>query len=331
MNLTIERKVVMVTNIAPSSVIDLAGLCTHRPNYLHVRARINCLVDRYLTINSLSDRLSDLPQQFTAPHQRPWERINWKAIHSQQIIGIKPAIFLQVLAGAAEIETPIRAYALESWNYLQALHPQMARFMGGVQPGEALTLEIGVWEKEERQHAPVFSKLYQSLTGEKISPKPNSVQDYQPTQNPWQDLQLHLISRITTEWSASAVYLWLMAHSTGELQHAIAQPLQDEINHLAKFWGFCRWGFGNSFAQQLQGSVDYLLKLVQHHQQERTYGQDLSTKSHLIQNLGPAVTLAFSFTRILVRLRAWDRELSSSYLRHLLGASPQPLVLASAT
>jgi hypothetical protein len=41
---------------------DLAGYCPENPNYLQIRARINRLINRYLSIEILSHRLSDLYQ-----------------------------------------------------------------------------------------------------------------------------------------------------------------------------------------------------------------------------------------------------------------------------
>ncbi|UBF25147.1 hypothetical protein K9N68_26480 [Kovacikia minuta CCNUW1] len=303
---------------------DLAGSLSVQPHYFDTRARINCLIDRYLSIETLSDRLSDLPSQFTNPHQRHWEPIHWKEIDRSQIVGIDPELFLKVIAGATEIEAPIRAYSRESWEYLQAVHPQMAYFMGGDYAEDGSTLTVGIWEKEERQHAPTFIKIYQQLTGEKLQPKPNSVDGCHPSGDPWADLHKHVLSRIATEWSAASVYLWLMAHSTGELQRAIAQPLQDEINHLAKFWGFSRWAFADSYHQQLKGSTKNLILLLKHHQNERTDANDLMDKTLKLENLTHAVELLFTLIRVMVRLRAWNQELTRSYLRHLLGESPIP-------
>jgi hypothetical protein len=152
--------------------IDLAGDRYQNPHYLQTRARINSLIDRYMSLEILSDRVSDLPQQFYNPQPRAWEPIDWQAINRDQIIGIKPEIFLQILASAAEIEAPIRNYGRESWCYLQHIYPEMARFMGGVFNANGNILEIGVWEKEERQHCPTFRKIYQQLTAEKLQVKP---------------------------------------------------------------------------------------------------------------------------------------------------------------
>lgn len=300
--------------------LDLAGYCLTDPSYLQTRARINYLINRYLSIDILSEKLADLPRQFVTPHVRPWEPIDWAAIDSDQIVGIDPHLFTLVLSGAMEIEAPVRGYSQESWHYLQSLHPDMAHFFGGDRQVDGSFKTLGVWEKEERQHAPIFGKLYHKLTGEKFQPKPNSVEEYQAQEQPWEAVRRHWMSRISTEWAATSIYLWLMAHSTGALQQAIAQPLQDEVNHLAKFWGFSRWAFASSYHQQVQGSALNLLTLVKHHQTERTHGDDLL--HYRLDEVSHSIELAFSLMRVMVRLRRWNGELSSSFLRHLLGDRP---------
>jgi hypothetical protein len=298
---------------------DLAGVCPAHPSYLQIRRRINRLINRYLSISILSGHVADLPSQFSRPHQRPWEPIDWKAISSEQIIGVDPAIFLMVVASASEIEAPIRGYSQESWNYMQSLHPQMAHFMGGEHYPDGSLKQAGVWEKEERQHAPAFSKIYQQLTGTKLQLKTNSVLGYQPTGNPLADMYDHTICRISTEWGAITTYLWLMAHSTGALQQAIAQPLQDEVNHLAKFWGFSRWAFSVPYWQQCNDVSTYLFGLLRHQRSERTYGRDIAQKTVTLGELIHGVEIAFILTRIMVRIRSWQPELSDSFLHHLLG------------
>lgn len=312
----------MTTQNLSTQTFDLAGYCPQQPNYFQSRSRINHLIDSYLAVDILSDRFGDLPAQFRNPRPRPWQPLNWKNIHRDQIIGINPDLFTLIIAGATEIEAPIRDYAQESWAYLQQLYPQMAIFMGGEQYPDGSVKKLGVWEKEERQHAPTFHKLYHLLTGEKLSPKPNSVQGYQSANNPREALYNHVVSRITTEWSAVSMYLWLMAHSTGELQLAIAQPLQDEVNHLAKFWGFSQWAFANSYLTQVKGSTQNLISLLKHHQGERTHGDELFQKTHNINDAIHGVELAFTFTRVIARLGAWNAELSPSFLKYVLGTVP---------
>jgi hypothetical protein len=284
---------------------DLAGFCTPQLHYLQTRARINRLVDRYISPEILTAHLQDLPKQFEAPHQRPWQTIHWNDIQKDQIVGVDPALFLSVLASSVEIETPIREYSKESWHFFKTTHPQMAYFMGGVRDENGKILEVSEWEKEERQHAPVFSKIYEKLTGIKLCPIANSVQDHSSTENPIYEVYNHVLSRIGTEWSAVSIYLWLMVHSTGELQNAIAQPLKDEINHLAKFWGFASWAFQDSFATRVRHISGQMLALFQHHRHER------SQSNEILQNHGlfPAIELAFTFTRILAQLHQWNRQL----------------------
>ena len=36
-----------------------------------------------------------------------------------------------------------------------------------------------------------------------------------------------------------------MSHTTGEIQQVFQEILQDEINHLTKFWGFGLWLYSN--------------------------------------------------------------------------------------
>jgi hypothetical protein len=300
------------------SKIDLAGYCHSHPHYLQTRARINYLIERYLSLNILSEQLQDLPLQFEAPHQRAWQRINWKAINPNQIVGIDPKLFLFVLVGAVEIEAPVRDYSRESWNYFQGVHPQMAHFMGGMRNEASEVVEVSIWEKEERQHAPVFSQIYKQLTGLKLQPKPNSVKDYYPTENPITEIYKHTVSRISTEWSAASVYLWLMAHSTGELQNAIAQPLQDEIGHLAKFWGFACWAFSDSFIARTSNATSQLMGLLKHHRGERSHSNDILQRNTLVH----AAELAFTFTRIMSQMYRWNGNLKTDHLELLFGESP---------
>lgn len=304
---------------------DLTGkYCPDSPRYFGIRCRVNQLIEAYLAPQTLSACLTDLPVQFTNPHQRPWGAVNWNEIHHSQIKGISPELFVQILAGAAEIESPIRSYSRESWDYLQNLHEPMAHFLGGTYGEDQSIQVVGTWEKEERQHCPALCKMYQQLTGQKLTVKPNTVGGYMPSDSPWEDACHHLFSRISTEWSAIAVYLWMMAHTTGALQQAIAQLLQDEVNHLAKFWGFSRWAFSGSFVARFQKSAGYIFALAQHHKGDRSHGNEILSIPQLVQHAPYAVELGFTFLRVMVWLRNWDKELSPSFLRHLFGPVPNP-------
>jgi hypothetical protein len=281
--------------------LDLAGSCSDNLSYLQTRSRINHLIDRYLSTSILNGRLDDLKVQFIRPKARPWDPICWKDIHINQIVGVNSDVFLKILAGAVEIEDPIRLYAQESYGYLVSSHSKMAKFMGGSSDEKGSLVEISVWEKEERQYGPVFRKIYQQLTGRKLVIKPNSVAGYHPSQNPRQDAYTHTLSRVSTEWGALSVYLWLAAHSTGELQKVVVQPLQDEVNHLAKFWGFNYWAFTQRYTQSLKKAMQSLWILIGHHQQERSQSQSLLKETPQHQQLRILIELAFTLSRVMVR------------------------------
>ena len=299
----------------PKTPLDLAGYFHPTPSYFHTRARLNYLAESYLSPDVLTERLTDLPRQFTKPHQRIWEHFDWKAIAADQIVGVDPKLFTNLIAPSAEIEAPIRLYAEISHNYLQTIHPDMSRFVSGSYDKAGNLVEIGVWEKEERQHAPIFCKIYQQLVGEKLDPRANSITPPSPSQNPTDALYRHAIRRITTEWSAVSVYLWLMAHSTDTLQQAIAQPLQDEVNHLAKFWGMTRWGFADPSLHRLTMMATQFLGMFHHHQGDRPGRDDVVQLS----NLRYGAELAYIFTRVLGQLCSWDAHLQPELLESLFG------------
>lgn len=238
-----------------SSTIDLAGSVYLQPNYFQIQKRINYLVDYYLSVEKLRDRLEDLPHQFKRPQPRLWQSIDWYAIAPTQIIGIDKQTFLSILIGTINTEAPIRNYTQTSRQYLTKIHPQMARFVGGIVDENGTLLEPGLWEKEERQHTPALIKIYQHLTGEKITPQLPSVKPYQPSDNPYEDLYLHGLHRTMTEYGATCLYLWLMAHTTGALQQVFAELVQDEINHMTKFWGFGVWLFPESYLTRIYRSL----------------------------------------------------------------------------
>lgn len=298
--------------------LDLAGYCHPEPTYFQTRQRFNYLVDRYLSPNVLSDRLTDLPAQFKNPHQRLWERCDWKAISSEQIVGVDPAFFISLIVASAEVEAPVRTYAETTRGYLESVHPDMTRFISGSYNEAGELIEVGIWEKEERQHSPIFCRLYQQLTGEKLTPKENSVAALSHEASPTEALYTHAIRRITTEWSAVSLYLWLMAHSTGALQQAIAQPLQDEVNHLAKFWGMTRWGFGDHTPNRLMNMTAQLSDMFGHHEGERSTSGDILQLGYLQYG----IELSYGFTRVLRQLCKWNTNLQPTLLVALFGVRP---------
>jgi hypothetical protein len=232
----------MLNTLSPITE-DLAGKSYPSPHYLQTQRRIRSLIDRYIAVEKLHERLQDLLIQFGNPQPRPWQPIDWQTINRNQIIGLDAEAFLSILIGAMDTEAPIRGYTQTSRQYLEKLHPQMARFVGGTVGKDGELLELGLWEKEERQHTPALIKIYTQLTGEKITPKLRTVRGYLPTENAHEDLYRHGLHRIATEYGATCLYIWLMAHTTGALQDVLEELAQDEVNHMTKFWGFGVWAF----------------------------------------------------------------------------------------
>ena len=99
---------------------------------------------------------------------------------------------------------------------------------------------------------------------------------------------------------------------------AIAQPLQDEVNHLSKFWGMTYWGFRDSIPLRIMRNTQSLIQLTQHHQDERTAGQDLLK----LRNLKYMTEIGFTFTRVMSQLCRWHGHLRIDALEELFGPRP---------
>jgi hypothetical protein len=309
----------MVNTLNPVSA-DLAGASYQHPTYFQLQARIKSLINYYLTPEILNDRLQDLPVQFQNQHARPWKHINWQAINREQIIGIKPEIFLSILVGALDTEAPIRGYTQTSRKYLEKLHPQMARFVGGVVDENDHLTEPGLWEKEERQHTPALLKIYTQISGEKITPKTRTVRGYLPTNDPHEDLYRHGLHRVATEYGATGLYLWMMVHSTGALQEVLDELVKDEINHMTKFWGFGVWAYPDtSLIKVTQTLLKTRSENYERNNLIRTLRRMMKTLSWEDWTLTNKATLVLTFTLIMKRLWSWHNSLKPDYLTELFG------------
>lgn len=292
--------------------------------YLLIHNQIRTSVDRHLSFNHLQDRLYDLPMQFANPQPRPWQAIEWQAIHPQQIMGMDVQVFLSILAGAIDTEAPIRQYSQTSRQYLESLHPQMARFVGGTIDAAGVLLEPGLWEKEERQHTPALVKVYAQLTGKRIAATPRTTRPYQTSGNPHLELYRHGLHRIATEYGATCLYLWLMVHTTGALHSVLAELMRDEINHMTKFWGFGIWAFPDSSVTQVG------LTMLQTTKGRLTYSHDRSSLMGTLHRMTTVLnwqawswtnraTFAFTCLYVLQRLWTWGQRLAPDELQALFG------------
>ncbi|MEH2026797.1 ferritin-like domain-containing protein [Nostoc sp.] len=307
----------MLNTLSPLTE-DLAGQSYPSPHYLQTQHRIRSLIDRYIAVEKLHDRLQDLPIQFANPQPRPWKLIDWQTINRNQIIGLDAEVFVSILIGAMDTEAPIRGYTQTSRQYLEKLHPQMARFVGGTVGEDGELLELGLWEKEERQHTPALIKIYTQLTGEKITPKLRTVRSYLPTDDANEDLYRHGLHRIATEYGATCLYIWLMAHTTGALQDVLEELAQDEINHTTKFWGFGVWTFPDTGLMRIGRTlIKTRTPNYQRNNLMRTLHRMMATLNWNAWSLTNKTTLLFTFTYTMHRLWSWNNTLTPKYLQNL--------------
>jgi hypothetical protein len=307
---------------------DLAGEVCFRPNFFQTKSRINYLIDKYLSHGQLGDRLEDLPQQFRHPEPRQWSTINWQDIHPEQVIGLELDIFLSILKGALDTEAPIREYAQTSRKYLEPIHPNMARLVGGMVAADGTMIELGLWEKEERQHTPALSKLYQLLAEEPINPQVKTATSYQPRVNPYQDLYQHGLHRIINEYGATCLYLWLMSHTTGTTQQVLGELLQDEINHLGKFWGVGMWLYPDG-AEQFIGyllsqihtilPVSYEATIKSPETIKSTFQRMMSVLNWQSWSILARGELVYTFIWVLKQMWSWSGQLTPEYLHSCCG------------
>lgn len=284
--------------------------------------RLNKLIQTYLSGDILNDRLQDLSKQFQDPQPRPWQPIDWDHIAPCQIRGIDPLIFLTIIAGSIDTEAPIRGYTQTSRQYLTPLYPQMARFVGGTINDQGDLVELGLWEKEERQHSPALQRLYTQLSGLKLMPLPHDPRPYEPTDYPRQDLFEHGLHRVATEYGATCLYLWLMAHSIGPLHNLLAELLIDEINHMTKFWGFGRWAYPHTSILTVLRTL--LRPQLSHAKQKRSsFSRTLKRMMQVLHweawSLPNQLTFLWTFLYVLWHLWRWSRSLKTDQLNRWFG------------
>ncbi len=300
---------------------DLAGEICYQPTFFQTKKRVHYLTQQYLNLAYLRDRIENLSLQFINPKPRSWQNIEWHSVSQSQIINLELEVFLAIIKGSLDTEAPIRDYTQTSRQYLEAIHPEMARFVGGKVKKDNTIIELGLWEKEERQHTPALSKIYQQLTGEKPVIQWRKPKPYNPSDHPHRDLYRHGLHRIITEYSAVCLYLWLMTRTTGTIQQILAELLQDEINHLTKFWGFGMWLYPDQFRHQIKAkspgnSYHSMMRLF------TTFRRMMQTLEWQSWKINYKIELIFSFIKVLEQMMQWSRTLTPQYLDTVFNSTP---------
>jgi hypothetical protein len=168
------------------------------------------------------------------------------------------------------------------------------------------------------------------LATESITPQVQTAKSYQAWTNPYQDLYQHGLHRVITEYGAACLYLWLMSHTTGTTQQVLSQLLQDEVNHLAKFWGMGMWLYPDG-AEQL---ICYLLSQI-HTILPVSYESTIKSPANIKSTFQRMMSilnwqswsvlcrgeLIYTFIWVLKRMWYWSSQLTPEYL-HSCCATP---------
>ena len=275
----------------------------------------------------MCNRLEDLPQQFKNSQPRQWSKIDWQDIQPEQVIGLELNVFLSIIKGALDTEAPIRDYTQTSRQYLEPIHPSMARFVGGIGEDGAV-IKLGLWEKEERQHTPALTKIYYSLSQQTVTPQLRTTKEYEVRSNPYQDLYQHGLHQIATEYGAACLYLWLMSHTTGTLQQVLGELLEDKISHLTKFWGMRMWLYPDGVEQLIRYLLSEIHTILPVSYESKRRSSIKSTFERMMSVLDwqswsvlSRGELIYTFIWILKRMWYWSSQLTPEYL-HSCCVSP---------
>ena len=136
----------------------------------------------------------------------------------------------------------------------------------------------------------------------------------------------HAPHRIATEYSAVCLYLWMMAHTTGPLQAVLAELLQDEINHMTKFWGFGLWLFPETHWARTAHILSLVIPKQRSSASPHRLGHTITRMMGVLHwsqwQRHHQTELAMTFVTVLRHLHHWSDRLSREFLNGLFGPSP---------
>ncbi len=172
---------------------------------------------------------------------RPWPAASIKDISAADIENMSLEEMIRVMRIAMEIEAPIVQYTVQSGEGFLALLPGLARFMGKSEAQAKYAIENGLswcvspWCSEEDRHGPSFGRMIERLTGMRWTPPIDNPTEVDEASSTMEFAEKHVDSRMATEWSASSVYVMLLAHTKegSALRRFLENVMRDEVKHLA--------------------------------------------------------------------------------------------------
>ncbi len=148
------------------------------------------------------------------------------------------------------------------------------------------------------------------------------VKNYQLRVNPDQDLYKHGLHRVTTEYSAVCLYIWLMSHATGTTQQVLAELLQDEVNHLTKFWGMGMWLYPDGAEQLIKHLLSQINTILPVSYESSSKSSLKSTFQRMMSVLNwqswsilSRGELIYTFVWTLKKMWHWSSQLTPEYLQ----------------
>ncbi|TAK15554.1 MAG: hypothetical protein EPO35_07080 [Acidobacteria bacterium] len=260
---------------------------------------------------------------------RLWQPVTLSQIRAADVVDFTTGEMAMMMHVAMEIEDPIVDYSHQNGEGFRFLLPGLARFMGRNQDEADYARAHGLkwcesaWCAEERRHGAAFAKAIERLTGESPA-RDNPNQPKAMTSD--EDLALqHLVSREAAEWSSSATYTAMAAHSTGMLHTLLRNLARDEIKHLcilsaadAYLRGPRPW---RRFGQLLRiGAGNY-----RGQQQRRSHGQRMGA------NAITRIEVVVAHLLMEWRIRRWIARVPLAMLRTVFETDSPPIDAGSRT
>ncbi len=294
---------------------DLAGNLYINPSYLQTRERVNYLIRHYLSAGILYSHLHNFYTSLKTPYSRHHHQsLNWQNINFKQVIGVSNDLFINKIISAAKLEMKCHDSETEIRAYLQAVNPRISCFLESISPpSKPKSIFDRTSRRKEYKKSDLFRKIYQRLTANELNIQYGSVKTYKLKGHLKEEIYNNALNNIVDQWNAISTYIWLMAHSTGELQELMLQPLQNEVNYLVKFWSISYWAFSHSFISSLQKRTQKLTDLIRREEKQEKHKNEileLNSALHFVE-------VTFTFTSVMMQLYQWHKTLDDTYLENL--------------